>query len=407
MLIAILSLGNTSVVGELTPVRMVIFAGLTRAIFNGTLTWNRREKLDFGLAVFSVWAIFSSFFHSESLHDPYIERIGLVANILGAFLYARVYFQGEDFLFRFSKTLIYLCIPLCIFLLLEQASGRNYYSILGSRAEVAIQRGGFRAQGPFGHAIIAGTVGACIFPLAAFIYKREKKLGIIGMCACFGIAFASRSSGPLAALGASFGLLYFWRHRHRLNQVRVAVILMLIFLNFTMSRPIWFLIARIDIVGGSTGWHRSKLIDVAMGDWRSWWFAGTDYTRHWMHSGVGWNPNHTDITNYYLQFGVQGGMPLMFAFVYVIFAGLRRIEKTTIELRYNNDTTDNEFAIWCVGVAIASQCISFISIAYFDQMYAFFFGLLGLIPAVCNDLLKKTQESSDYIDAEFTEETTT
>jgi hypothetical protein len=43
--------------------------------------------------------------------------------------------------------------------------------------------------------------------------------------------------------------------------------------------PACFLIARIDLPGGSSGgYHRAAIIEAAISHFREWWFAGTNWT---------------------------------------------------------------------------------------------------------------------------------
>ena len=45
-------------------------------------------------------------------------------------------------------------------------------------------------------------------------------------------------------------------------------------LHFVMNHGIWHLIARIDLVGGSTGYHRFHLIDKAIAHFGERWLVG-------------------------------------------------------------------------------------------------------------------------------------
>ncbi len=63
--------------------------------------------------------------------------------------------------------------------------------------------------------------------------------------------------------------------------------------------------ARIDIIGGSQGYYRAQLIRSSLEHLSEWWATGTDYTRHWMSSGIYANNRHTDITNHFLAMGVM------------------------------------------------------------------------------------------------------
>ena len=399
LILSIFLVGDVEVIGQFTPTRLIILAGLARAFAGGFLRWSWQSKLDLCLFAFTSIALLSSLGHegNQYVPSPLIERIGLVLNILGSYLYARSYFFSEELLPRIAKVMavaIMICAPL---MLLEQLTGDNFFGKLGlTQATHAISRNdGFRAMGPFGHAIIAGTVAASVLPMMILLFRLDSKgLAIGGIIASFIGATASASSGPVVALLAGIILLALWPWRHLVASAKWVILAILVVLNFSMSRPIWFLIARIDIVGGSTGWHRSVLIDTSMKNLNEWWLAGTDYTRHWIHSGVTWNPNHTDITNYYLQMGVMGGLPLMITFFAIIFFGsrllLRRMEdmRSVRELSHLDDDSSqklwiSEFSLWCIWAAIFMHCLSFISIAYFDQSYALFFLLFGLIPQLC------------------------
>jgi TRAP-type mannitol/chloroaromatic compound transport system permease small subunit len=410
LLLAAFHLSDFEVVNQFTPIRLVLIVGLIRAVTRGFFQWSSSNKLDLMVLFFAGVAMLSSLGHvpNNYVPNPWMERIGLCLNICGSYLYARAYFQGPDFLYRFSRVLVLIIVPFSILISLEQVAGRNIYGAVGlSQTESSITRNDrFRAQGTFGHAIIAGTAAATTLPFMVLLYRRkDRKLAIVGGAAAVMGALASASSGPLLALVAGVSLMMFWRWRHWLHTVKIAILVMLVVLNFTMSRPIWFLIARIDIVGGSTGWHRSILIDRAMTYINEWWLAGTDHTRHWIHSGVTWNPNHTDITNYYLQMCVLGGLPLLIAFVLIIYSGLKQLERqmAVMRLELPDDDRDGEFAMWCVWTAIFMHCLSFISIAYFDQAYSLFFGLLGAIPA----LVSGNGSGRDYLDEEAENESDT
>jgi O-antigen ligase len=111
-----------------------------------------------------------------------------------------------------------------------------------------------------------------------------------------------------------------------------------------------------------------------------WWLAGTDFTKHWMPTGVSWNPNHTDITNYYLHLGVIGGLPLMLTLVAIICLCFRNLLKHIGIVP--GDDKPHEFTLWCLGTALFAHALSFVSISYFDQMYVLFYLLVGGIAGI-------------------------
>src|SRR5207253_439216 len=102
--------------------------------------------------------------------------------------------------------------------------------------------------------------------------------------------------------------------------VRLATVLGIVVLQIVMNDPVYFLMARIDFTGSSTGWFRAQLIRSSIQHLDEWWAVGTDYTRHWMPSGIYANEIHTDITNHFLEMGVWGGLPLLSLFVLALYA---------------------------------------------------------------------------------------
>jgi hypothetical protein len=48
-----------------------------------------------------------------------------------------------------------------------------------------------------------------------------------------------------------------------------------------MKAPVWFLIARIDLAGGSSGYHRAMLIDTFLRHFGDWWLLGTKDAFSW------------------------------------------------------------------------------------------------------------------------------
>lgn len=170
-----------------------------------------------------------------------------------------------------------------------------------------------------------------------------------------------------------------------------------------MTDPAYYIIARIDLTGSSTGWHRAKLIEMGITHLNEWWLGGTDYTRHWMPTGVSWSEEHTDITNYYLKMGVIGGLPLMGLFIAALLSGFQYIGQS---LRLSqHEPWEQQFMIWSVGAALLSHVATCISVSYFDQSYIFLFLNLALINSLRSAILLKevdTEENEKTEDDELT-----
>jgi hypothetical protein len=148
-------------------------------------------------------------------------------------------------------------------------------------------------------------------------------------------------------------------------------------LDVIMRDPAYFILARIDFTGGSTGWHRARLIQSAIEHLPEWWFAGTDYTRHWMATGVSWSPDHADITNYYLRMGVWGGLPLMLLFIAILVKGFFFVGQMMREPTDLPPTS--QFVFWALGASLFGHAATFISVSYYDQSFVFLYLTLALI----------------------------
>ena len=189
--------------------------------------------------------------------------------------------------------------------------------------------------------------------------------------------FTSASSGPILSAIAAIAVLFMYHHRQRMRSVRWLLIVGYITLDLVMKDPAYYIMARIDLAGGSTGWHRARLIQSAIGHLPEWWLAGTDYTRHWMPTGVSWSANHTDITNHYLQMGVIGGLPLMLLFMAVLVKGFSFVGQTLRQMPQLSP--HSQFMIWALGSSLFAHAVTFISVSYFDQSFLFLYLTLAAI----------------------------
>jgi hypothetical protein len=209
------------------------------------------------------------------------------------------------------------------------------------------------------------------------IWQYRRRAAVIGAAACGVMILCSASSGPVVSAAAGVAALLMWQARKWMRAVRWAGVAMYVALEAIMKAPAYYLIARIDITGGSTGWHRARLIESSMEHLGEWWLGGTDYTRHWMPTGVSWNPNHTDITNHYLHMGVLGGLPLMLLFIAVLAKAFSYVGGA---FHGASDVDGREqWMRWGLGAALFAHAVTCISVSYFDQSVVFLFVTLAAV----------------------------
>lgn len=306
----------------------------------------------------------------------------LVFNTKIATTYYFIYFafrhsiETIDDFQRFSKMIAVISLPLALEMFLEQAAGHNYYSMFDSiSASPQIRSGRLRANGPFSHAILAGTVGSiCIFICQSI---SEKKWRNIGTISCISIILSSASSGPIAGLLAGIFAIYMKRHRSIIRYLIYSSPFIYAALYIIMGRNPVYIIAYIDFTGSSTSWYRARLIDSAFQHIGEWWTCGTDYTRHWMATGVTNDPNNTDITSHYIAMGVTAGILPFSAFIGLILSGFRSMKKLLSE----NDSIQFPRE-WAIGAALFSLSISITCVALFDNSMVLLFGILGTISSL-------------------------
>jgi hypothetical protein len=385
LLFAASNLPNSPVIEigvSFTTCKLVILAGLMRAIAERRFFWEIRNPLDATIGIWAAFALLSSLAHSPEDHNPLTIRLSLIYDIAGTYLYARSFIKNiSEFLF-FIKCLLISLVPLAISMVFEKITGKNFswFIVFGTLAESATRSGRVRAGGPFAHSILAGTVGAISLLLFLPLRKSHRTEFLLGCVLCLIIVYCSSSSGPIMSLLAGLFAVGIWFFRRYLGVILTTAAILTVALHIVMNDPVWYLLARIDITGGSTGFHRARLISAALEHLDRWWLAGTDYTRDWVPYGIDWSASHVDITNYFLKMGVNGGLPLMISFMALFWLSFRKLGKAMRILRSRNNK--NEFYLWCLGSALFAHCATFISVSYYDQSYIYFAVLIGAVPGL-------------------------
>ncbi|OUU96357.1 MAG: hypothetical protein CBC35_01430 [Planctomycetes bacterium TMED75] len=394
ILIAAYNLGNVEFFGQFTTIRLIILVGILRALFSGQSIISWKNPIDRLIILFGFFVMLAAPFHKEATYNPYTYNLGLFYNIAGSYFYGKSFLKGPNLIRRFAFAFLISLLPLAIFSILEASSGKNfYYSHFGARSASAIIREGFRARGPFGHPILLGTAGAAAICLFVPFFKTSRKFAYIGILGSVLITVASNSSGPIAAALFASGVVYFWRWRNMLVHTKWVAPAIIIFLSIYMERPIYYIIDSIDFTGGSTGWFRARLIESSLQNFSDWWLFGTDYTRHWMATGVSWNPNHTDMVNYYLHLGVTGGVVLPVILIAIIWISVKKLLRA-VKYFDNKSEPHKAFTVWCLIAVLTTHASSFVSVSYFDQMYVLFYLLIALIANFSFETLTNASEPS-------------
>jgi len=314
-----------------------------------------------------------------------VSRTGFMITAAGSYYVGRACIRTAEDIRKITIFIGLLAIPMVFFFLIERGTGKNMFSIFGGVPDVTlIRKGRLRCQGPFSHPLMAGVFWASFLPwLGALWFSKTVamyKIAIFIGCVAIIIANTASSTPVMAVLFSLLGFFMF-TIRDKLPFIKKSMVLILIFLHFVMERPVWHLISRIDISGGSTGWHRYNLIQQAINHIGEWWMVGTLSTAHW---GRGLS----DITNQYLLEGVRGGlagMVLFIIFLFTIFTLIGRAMKVA-------DSKVELWLYWTSGVMLFVHMMNFLAVSYFGQMTSAFFLLLGGIVSVTSNKVRAVKK---------------
>ena len=189
-------------------------------------------------------------------------RIGLASpDTLGVYLVLRAFVIDADEIVGVLRFLIIAGVVVSVFMLYERFTGRNLFGALGGVPEITeIRDDQLRAQGPFPHPLLAGFFGAFLLPAAvAAKWQGARNSGaffVVGVFCSVVITFCSASSGPIIAFVTGVIVILLWRFRGGTGKAFYFLAALLVVLHLAMKAPVWALIARVKVFGGSTAYHR-------------------------------------------------------------------------------------------------------------------------------------------------------
>jgi hypothetical protein len=326
-----------------------------------------------------LWTVFTAITTVALWQDTAAlnNQAGALYTIFGLYFLFRFFIRDEEDVLRVIRVLAYVSAVIALIMISEHITDRNPYVLLGgsrawTRETLMVREGGLRAMGPFQHPILAGVFGAISLPLYIALWLRDRtgrSSALIGVLASNTITFASQSSTPALAYSGAILALSMWPLRKYMRLHRWALVIVLIGLHLVMKAPVWALIARIDVTGGSSGYHRYMLVDQCIRHFGDWWLFGVKETSSW-----GWDM--WDLANQYVAVADTSGLVPLILFVAILvfaFKYLGRARKAAEGERRQ------ELFIWSLSAALFANCVAFFGISYFDQTMVFWYLLLAMI----------------------------
>lgn len=388
----LLPMGQVIVIGGLhfMMFRIAIIVACTRVFLKeaplSAFRFNSIDKLFIAWILSSVVAF--TLLWGES--GAFIKGMGTVLDAFGIYFVLRFLCLTVEDVDRTAQAFVIVCTFVAACMLLEESTSRNLFHVFGGVPEFTdIREGRIRAQGPFEHPILAGTFGATLLPLFLGMWwqdTKRKTLAIMGIVSATVITVSSGSSTALAAGCTGVGALLIWPLRRYLRFFRWGLAISLVALHIVMKAPVWSLVGRFDVVGGSSGYHRYMLIDNFIRRFGEWWLVGVRDTDHW-----GWDM--WDICNQYVDAGVKGGLVTLILFIAVIvycFKGLGKARKSA------RGDFKSQRRVWALGATLLANLVGFFGIAYFDQTVIYWYALLATISCATVVSATSLRSRSDY-----------
>jgi hypothetical protein len=345
---------------DFTFIRLLILVGWVRICMMGELQQIRWRALDlvvlaWAAVAMTAWVVLNA----NSAAAVYMA--GQTIDTAGAYILFRALIRDWSDLKVFARAAAVVAIPLAVAFSIEKATGRNMFWVFGGVPQFTpIRQGELRCQGAFVHPILAGVFWATLLPLivsVGFTDRRYKPLAIVGTVAALIIIVTTASSTPLAGVAAAVAAGLFFPLRHFMRYLKWIAVAGVITLHLVMNAPVWHLIGRIDLVGGSTGYHRYRLIDAAVNHFNEWWMFGTISTAHW-------GRQLFDVTNQYILEGTRGGFLRLVLFCAILIMAFNCVGRAIRRL----DRGPRAVMAWAIGAALFVNMACFIAVSYFGSI---------------------------------------
>lgn len=342
--------------------RLLLFGMAFRMMVRGEVG-RFPNSLDRWVILWAVWITFSYLALTPGF-GSLINRFGAVGvDVVLAFFLCRNYLGDLEGIIRAAKVLVVITMVLSIAALVERLTYQNLFGFVGGAVHPEIRDGTVRCQGPFGISISYGAFSGLALPLIWALYRAgliTRKAAVLSLIGSGCGVVLSGSSSPVFTVGASVAGVALWRYRIALKRIRRLFYVMIIALEIIMNAHVWWLIPRLDPLGGSS-YHRAQLIEFFAQHFGEWWLFGTRDNAAW--GGGGYMTN--DVSNYLLRTGTEGGILAIVLFLVILWCGFRGIGRVV-----HSDSTPDQWkpVLWAFGVLLFAHLVTFIGISYWDQI---------------------------------------
>lgn len=373
-----------------TMVRILIIAALIRRAFSGG------NKFPGGLngvdRAAILWAISLETIVSLQWMEmqAFVHNLGDLLDILGGYLVVRYFIPDGDTVRRAIKTLALVCVIQGVCMLNEQISHFNVFGYIGGLGpRLTIRDGKIRSEGTLG-CISGGAFAGALIPIFLWLWteRRSRMIAYAGIAGAMAMVFTSNSSTSLLALGASALSIFLWPLRRQATIMRRGFALLLIALHLVMHGPVWSLIARVDLTGSSSGYHRYYLVDNCIRHFSDWWLLGYKHYDQW-------GFDMFDLCDQFVVQAVVGGLLALSAYIAIFSRSFGLIGKARKRIEGDRG---REWYLWCLGSALFSVVVAHFGINYPAEMEVGLFTLWVCVSVTAFETRRPARPTVENVD---------
>ena len=322
------------------------FAGGFNAFDKLVVAWALVSLVVFGLQFLDMQAV--------------TKGLGDLVMSLGGYLAARFLIPDRPTVLRAVKLLAAICVIQGVFMVSEQFTYQNFFSSMGANPPT-IRQGHVRSEGAMGN-LWAGAFAGASIPLFLWIWaeKNSRIAACAGLAGATAMVFATHASTSWMTYGASLMGLGFWYLRKRMRLVRWGLVAILIALHLVMHGPVWSLIEKIDLTGGSSSYHRYMLVDNCIRHFGDWWLLGSKNYGDW-----GWDM--FDLCNQFVANAFTGGLVTLVLYIMIFKQSFRAIGMSRKRAEKDRDRRQ-EWLLWCLGAVLLANIVAHFGINYMTHL---------------------------------------
>lgn len=359
---------------DFSLLRILILAAIGRILIRGEHRSVRLQPVD-KLVIAWIGVTFVAWIALRGTPAAAIYRTGLSFDILGLYFVGRCFIREWGDLLAVIRCLAWTSLFLAVMFVIEYTTQKNHFSVFGGASlEVGYRQDKLRCKGPYVHAILAGSYWAVLVPLfGVLLWHRalDRLVAFPAIAACGVIIYCSGSSTPILTVAAGISAAAMFVVRKHMRAIRTTTLAGLTVIHFARAKPVWHLIVYMGVVGGSTAYHRYRLIDAAVRKFPEWFLIGTKSTAHWGFYLF-------DVTNQYIIEAISGGILGVVLFVMILYKCFMMIGRLWRSVTHNRTL---QATAWAVGACLFSYAAMFFSvgIGYAQQNLSLFLITIALI----------------------------